>query len=148
MPRDLIGREAMTIVRQRIRPTIGGLVVIGLGVLCLWPLLKEGAPPPSGSSVYEGLVCIAPALLIMGVVGTFRALWSAAPTLSSGNLLVTGGLMLALGVRPALWLPWVLSDPDGEKTKALASLLFATMGIPGGLVLAVGIALVVMVGWS
>jgi hypothetical protein len=131
--------------RDRQKPMVEGLFLIGLGVACVLPAYLQSVQPPSEQSVLAQLFYATPTLVVAGVVVAVRGLWTGASMISSGNLLFTGMAMLLFGACPWLWLPLLAG---GESTGLLGTHLVFTMGVPGLLITLFGVTAVLMYGWT
>ena len=106
-----------------------GLGLIGLGGLGFFAMFSGGAGGP-GPFAWLGL--FSPALIVHGAVVACLAFTAEPRVVSSGSLLATGAILLAVGACPWAWTHWVLGGrPGNEGAGMLGTLLFITAGLPG-----------------
>lgn len=124
--------------RPNVSGIVAGLVMIGIGVLIAFGLLSgssDRSGPPSG----QWLIFLAPALIVGGGVTFVRAFLPGTKTFSSRSVLITGLIMLAIGVFPWFYTPLLTGDrAGGESAGMLGTLICLLVGLPGLILTIIG----------
>jgi len=123
---------------SRLRPVLAGLAIAASGV-GLGLVLMRLSQRSVGRGPFELLIFIVPALVFIGAAAIVRGLVWGAPAVSGANVFVAGLVMLAVGIFPWAYTPWLVGDrPGGEGAGMLGTIIFLTVGLPGVLVTIVG----------
>ena len=116
------------------------LAAVGWAAYLLNPA-RIGAGPPR-TSLVDWSIVICPSMIAFGLVAGARSLYRGARAYSARSILITGVVMLAAGVFPWAYTPYLTGGRSGnEGAGMLGTLLFMLVGVPGLLVALLGIFL-------
>ena len=110
---------------------VPGIVLMLIGIAAIMIPFGANTNYRSSWSLLDLLLLFGPTLFFMGISMTILSFFPGARVFSPRTILLTGLLMLVVGIFPWIYTPYFFNGRSNEGSGMMGTLIFLMVGIPG-----------------
>ena len=110
---------------------VPGIVLMLIGLAATMGPFMSTANMRTSWSLLDLLLLFGPTLFFMGIAMTILSFIPGARVFSPRTILLTGFLMLVVGIFPWIYTPYFFNGRSNEGSGMMGTLIFLLVGVPG-----------------